>query len=301
MRVATFNVQNLRLRPDGRLDGARDRDTGESPLLDPEDRRLTAGVLARIDADVVALQEVFDSETLEFFHERFLLPAGLAPYPHRVCLPGNDGQGFDLAVLSRRPLSGVESHAAVTAAELGLDAGGVIPEDQPLFRRDCLRAGVDAITFFICHFKAPWPDPEAAWAVRQLEAQGVRRLVERHFPDPAAALWLILGDLNDPRTPPEGRDRAIAPLTEGFAVDLGQRVPEAERWTWFDSEDKRRSRPDRMLASPALAARFPDAVPKVLRAGLGREAGGGGRLTGTGYHRPHASDHAALYIDLPGL
>ena len=58
MRIATFNVQNLRLRHvagHARLDGARDGDVPEdnSPqamALDLADRRLTAAVLARADA-----------------------------------------------------------------------------------------------------------------------------------------------------------------------------------------------------------------------------------------------------------
>jgi hypothetical protein len=40
-----------------------------------------------------------------------------------------------------------------------------------------------------------------------------------------------------------------------------------------------------------------------LRAGLGHEAARheGPRLEGTGWHRPHASDHAALVVEFPGL
>ena len=45
------------------------------------------------------------------------------------------------------------------------------------------------------------------------------------------------------------------------------------------------------------------AVPEILRRGLGHEAGPGqgARLERVGLHRPHASDHAALVLDLPGL
>ena len=56
MRVATLNVQNLRLRSiDGqdRLHGAWDSDAPEGSDLDPIDRRLTAELLAEVDADVV--------------------------------------------------------------------------------------------------------------------------------------------------------------------------------------------------------------------------------------------------------
>ena len=87
MRIATFNLQNLRLRTrDGRsvLDGAADQDRPE--MLRPNDlaradRVETARVIASAQADLVALQEVFDLAALDFFHDRFLLDAGSPLYP----------------------------------------------------------------------------------------------------------------------------------------------------------------------------------------------------------------------------
>jgi endonuclease/exonuclease/phosphatase family metal-dependent hydrolase len=268
----------------------------EDAGLDPLDRRLTAAVIRDLRADVVALQEVFDVETLDHFHDRLLVPAGVAPYPYRVCLPGNDGRGLDVAVMSRVPLGAVVSHARLRAADLGLDAS---EGDQPLFRRDCLMVEVGELSLFVCHFKAPWPDPEAAWLVRRQEAEAVRRIVEERCGD-ADALWLIAGDLNDP-DPAGSPGRAIAPLEAPFAADLTLRVPPAERWTLHDPATGRRFLPDALLASPALAARWPDAVPEIVREGLSREAGPGPRLPQVGEHRPHASDHAALVVEFPGL
>lgn len=304
MRIATFNVQNLRLRhSDGadRLDGARDGDMPENVGLDPIDRRLTASVIRDLDADVLALQEVFDAATLDHFHDRLLLSTGLAPYPFRICLPGNDGRGLDVAVLSRVPPGRVTSHASLRAADLGLAARDPVG-DQPVFRRDCLVVEVGPITLFVCHFKAPWPDAAASWPVRRLEAEAVRRIVEARFDDPDEAFWLILGDLNDP-DPPGAAARAIAPLEAPFAVDLARRMPETERWTLHDPATGLRFMPDGMLASPRLARDWPDAVPRAVREGLGLEAGpaAGLRLAGVGEHRPHASDHAALVVAFEGI
>ncbi len=128
MRIATFNVQNLRLRhPMGhpRFDGARDGDVpqdsrSQAAALDLADRRLTAAVLAHADAEVVCLQEVFDIEALDFFHDHLLRHAGGHVYPHRFCFPGNDGAGRDVALMSRRPVDEVVSHAKLTAADLDL-------------------------------------------------------------------------------------------------------------------------------------------------------------------------------------
>ena len=61
------------------------------------ERDLTAAVLRQADANVVALQEVFDLATLDRFHDRVLTPAGVEAYPHCVCLPGNDGRGLMFA------------------------------------------------------------------------------------------------------------------------------------------------------------------------------------------------------------
>jgi endonuclease/exonuclease/phosphatase family metal-dependent hydrolase len=309
MRIATFNVQNLRLRHSSggaRLDGARDADVAEdagpeAEALDPVDRRLTAAVIREADADVVALQEVFDEDTLDHFHDHVLLPAGVTPYPHRVCRQGNDGRGLDVAVMSRRPFDTVAGHADLRPEDLRLDP----PEgfgDQPVFRRDCLMLGIGRLTLLVCHFKAPWPDAAASWPVRRLEAEAVRRILEARFPDPAEALWLIAGDLNDPDAPGSA-GRAIAPLEAPFAVDLSLRMPPPERWTCVDPGSGRTFLPDLLLASPRLAAEWPDAAPHALRAGLSREAGprAGPRLPHVGEHRPHASDHAALVVDLPGL
>lgn len=302
MRVATFNVQNMRLRMrDGvpQLDGAEDRDdrTRVIPGLDRMDRRLTAAVLREIDADVVALQEVFDQETLDFFHDRYLTVDGFRPYPERICLPGNDGRGLDVAVMSRLPLQDVRSHADVTRRALGLE-GGEKP-DAPALRRDCLMVTVQGVTLVICHFKAPYPDPVAAWTTRREEAEVVRHLIDTRFGDDA--LWLILGDLNEPD--PEGHAAAIAPLLPPFSIDLLDRLAPTDRWTYFNADTNRPSRPDAMLASPALAGRFPAARPQVQRIGMARDvpATEAERLAPVGWHRPHASDHAALWVDFDAL
>lgn len=306
MRIATLNVQNLRLRHvDGQdhLHGAWDGDDPEDTALDPIDRRLTAQLLAALDADFVALQEVFDLETLDYFHDRFLLPAGVAPYPHRVCVPGNDGRGLDVAVMSRQSVSALKSHVALKPDDLPFDLPKGVNCDVPIFRRDCLMVTIGPLTLVLCHFKSPYPDAAQAWTTRRLEALATRHLIEKRFKTPAQDLWLIVGDLNEPAVADAQNGRAIAPLETGFAIDLMQRVPEAERWTYFDPHSGLYHCPDAMLASPALAWKYPDATPFVMRKGLGAEAARfrGLRFARVGNHRPHASDHAAVAIDLPDL
>lgn len=306
MRIATLNAQNLRLqRISGqkKLHGAWDADAPEDTRFDPIDRRLTAELLVGLDADVVALQEVFDLETLDYFHREYIQPTGAAPYEHRICLPGNDGRGLDVAMMSRRPVSTVQSNAAVTLADLDIAPPDGMDPERPIFRRDCLMVTVGPLICIVCHFKSPHPDADRAWNIRRMEAAATRRLVERRFRDPQSDLWLILGDLNEPRPAKPTAERAISPLESGFAVDLMMRIPETDRWTYFDPHSGLYHCPDAMLASPALAETYPASVPEIVRCGLGGEASRftGGRLRRVGEHRPHASDHAAVVIDFPGL
>ncbi|MFC6636902.1 endonuclease/exonuclease/phosphatase family protein [Sulfitobacter sediminilitoris] len=290
MRVATLNVQNLRLKTvDGqkKLHGAWDADAPEDERLDPIDRRLTAELLAELDADVVALQEVFDLQTLDYFHREYLQPAGAGLYEHRICLPGNDGRGLNVAIMSRRRVASVESHVAVTLADLDIVAPDGIDPERPIFRRDCLMVTIGQLTCVICHFKSPYPNADKAWKIRRMEAVATRRLIEQKFRMPQSDLWIILGDLNEPRSSGPKVDRAIAPLETEFSVDLMMRIPEADRWTYYDPHSDLYHCPDAMLASPALAEEYPTSKPKVICRGLGTEAsrfkgGGFAKLEDTG-------------------
>lgn len=299
MRIATFNVQNLRLRvaAAGRhFDGARDDVRPPSKLnpeeraLDLEDRALTAQLIAEADADVLALQEVFDQRTLDAFHDAYLVPRS-ARYPHRICVKGNDGMRH-VAFLSRLPLRDVRSNAGATYADLGLAPPPGPAAFARAFRRDCLTAVCGGVRLFNVHFKAP-TDP-ASLAVAALEAQAVRRLVERSFPDPSAAHWLVLGDVNLSDVP---SGDILAVLTEDFAVDLGAALPPEARWTMFEQASGRYLRPDRILASPTLAPRC--CALAVRREGMSRiaEADSGSRFERVGQLRPHASDHALLSVE----
>ncbi|MFY0692147.1 MAG: endonuclease/exonuclease/phosphatase family protein [Paracoccaceae bacterium] len=311
MRVATFNLQNLRLRlREDRpvLDGAADQDGTDQPRSVAQaraDRVETARVIAACNADVVALQEVFDLAALEFFHDQFLTETGAQPYPHRYCIKGNDGRSRNVAALCRpRPLE-VKSHAELTGADLGLTDLPADLRDHPLFRRDCLELAFDTVTIFICHFKAPYPDADQTHTVREAEARAVRAIIEARFADPAQERWIILGDFNEPAHGRHAPVSALAPLKSGFAVDLLDRLKPGADWTYEAPVAHLRSRPDRIFLSPALARDYPDTNPRILRSGMevvkypaDDPADPADRGTGT---HPRASDHALVFADFPGL
>ena len=308
MRIATFNLQNLRLRARGGrpvLDGAADQDRPEilRPIeLARADRIETAKVIASAQADILALQEVFDLAALDFFHDRFLLEEGSSPYPHRYCLKGNDGRGLNVAALSRRQPIRVRGHAELTGADLGLTGLPADLRDHPIFRRDCLELEYDAFTLFVCHFKAPYPDVAKAHFVRETEARAVRKIVEARFADPKRDRWIILGDFNEPARIPANSRSALEPLKFDFAIDLLDRLPLGSDWTYEMPDTHLHSRPDRIFVSPSLANEYPDVRPQIIRSGMEqvRQIPMNG-LPSAAHGGPHASDHALVYADFPEL
>lgn len=299
MRIATFNLQNLRLRSrQGRpvLDGAADGDVPEaerSVARDIADRERTAEVIRAAAADVVALQEVFDLAALDFFHDRFLRPSGIPAYPWRHCFPGNDGRGLNVAALCRRRPVRAISHASRSGRDLGLTDLPPDLRDRPLFRRDCLQLDFETVTLFVCHFKAPYPDAARAHVVREAEARGVRRLVEARFAKPGHERWIVLGDFNEPARGEGPTGSALGPLKTGFATDLMDRLTPGSDWTYETPVTHLHSRPDRILVSPRLAREYPEVRPQILRSGMKRAPDRA--------EHPHASDHALVWAEFSGL
>jgi len=110
IRLATYNVENLFRE-------------GENAKPEREMKAL-ADVLRRIDADVVALQEVESEATLRWFLETYASDLG---YVYVVSPDAGDARGIEQSVISRFPLGGVRQW-------VGERLGGVHPElygDQP--------------------------------------------------------------------------------------------------------------------------------------------------------------------------
>ncbi len=102
IRLATYNVENLYDdRDDPALDDRFERDPGTKPL---EHRRAVADVIRRIDADVIALQEVESLDALRWFLDE----QGLAgQYPHVVSKDAGDGRGIEQSIISRFPITNI--------------------------------------------------------------------------------------------------------------------------------------------------------------------------------------------------
>jgi endonuclease/exonuclease/phosphatase family metal-dependent hydrolase len=178
VRVATWNVHDLfddvdRLVPPGELDTVPSEAEVDAKLA------RVAGVLARVDADVVLLQEVENVGILE----RLASEAG---YPVSRLVEGNDPRGIDVALLSRLPLVVYVSHVH--------DRG---PDGRLLWPRDCVEAHLDASRPLVVvgsHLSSALSDggTRRAW-----QAARMRELADAASAADPTAVVLAGGDLND--------------------------------------------------------------------------------------------------------
>jgi uncharacterized protein len=197
VRLATWNVHDLfdaedRLLPPG----------AEDPVLSPAEveAKLEAirAVLARLDADVVLLQEVENSALASELAAR-------AGYLEARLVEGNDPRGIDVAVLSRLPVARYVSHAAER------DASG-----RALWPRDCVEVHLEAagrrIAIVASHLSSRLSDDGTRRAEQAARMRAIADALGAADPD---ALLLAGGDLNDPPSAP-----ALAPLAgDGAYVD----------------------------------------------------------------------------------
>jgi len=323
LRIMTFNVENMLERFDFKrfkkehgndasdFERHIDRDRQFRTywkFLDDNSRDFTALAIRDARPDIVCLQEVESLRALRAFDDKYVRPICDLDFRHKLLIEGNDGRGINVGVMSRLAMDTAATHQASTCRDLDFDPPGKLQPDERIFRRDCLELRIEhegrPLTLFICHFKSMSGTRRRTRPVRQAEAKAVRRIIERRFPDPANADWLIAGDLND-YTETDGepdQEHGLGALIDGgFSVDLVKRIPDPmARWTHYYAGDRSYHQLDYLLASPALAARNKDAVPTVIRAGQpGRaERYTGKRFPKIGWKRPKASDHCPVVVEL---
>lgn len=309
-------------------------------------RQLTALAIAAARADILCLQEVDNIEALKAFEYGYLFKMVGEGYRNKYTSTGNDSRGIDVAVMMReethhgQPIEFVRmtSHAHVTFEQFGLHtpelaALGIEPFER-IFRRDCLEVDVKVgglpLTIYSLHLKsmgAPrngMPGREASMPVRFAEAKAARRIIEDRFGKDHAGdkRWVICGDLNDYRErivisgdahagyqfKPVGEQVSSLDvlLSDGFAVNVVEKLPEMERWTLYHTRgplERHLCQLDYVLLSPLLARQNAAATPDIIRNGQpwrtifppGQEVE---RFPRVGWDRPKASDHCPVAITL---
>lgn len=241
LRIATWNVANY--GPAARVTAAGYR--SDYPKPEAEKAALRA-VLHRLDADVVALQEMGPPSYLEEL-ARDLAREGLS-YPHRAV--AEDGEPRRNALLSRLPLQDVR-----TSRDLEFSYQGKTTR----LRRGLLEARVltvgGELNVVVLHLKSPLSDDPRdprADGLRRAEAGAVRAHLLERFPDPRRAAFLLLGDCNE--VPP---GPAVQALRRRGRTELLRLVPAADErgdsWTHHYRRGETYARVDLVLVSPALA------------------------------------------------
>jgi len=309
VRVATFNVENLFARfkfeedvdPQRAVRDGWNVDETVFRIQDEDSKRLTGLTIREANADVIALQEVENLDTLKRFRSQYL--GGLRAYRYVVAIDGNDPRLIDVAVLSRLPLVHARTYQHLRA------------ERSPLFSRDCLEVDVDVggrtLTLFVNHLKSmlDQDDPENGRrntrARRMLQARTVKRIVTDRFgPDAGNAPFVILGDLNDYlQTDAQGKPGILGLVRWDQVENVVERLPDDDRWThYFPGQGSLLEgyrQLDYLLVSRSLAAATP-ALPSIVRKGLptGATRYTGPRFDGVGRVWPKASDHCPVVMDL---
>ncbi len=112
-----------------------------------KDKSITGETIQALDVDVIALQEIENLDTLRKFRTEYL--GGRKSYPYAIVIDGNDPRRIDVAILSRYPLTNIQTHSHLWSTELR----------WYLFSRDCPVADVQgptnfSFTLFVNHFKS---------------------------------------------------------------------------------------------------------------------------------------------------
>ncbi|MFT6142900.1 MAG: putative extracellular nuclease [Myxococcota bacterium] len=315
MRIATFNVENLFTRylfargvdTDRAVQHGFSSEDLRYRLQDPGAKQITAQAMQACRADVFALQEVEDLDTLKKFRDQYL--GGREAWPHAIVIDGNDPRRIDVGVLSRLPIVHARSWQHLWNPA----------DDAPRFDRDCLEVdvyepGMGTVTLYINHFKSMRAPNRSTGPGRKLtrdkrvgQSRAVKAVVRERFGDAVnEAAFVVLGDLNDHLEPSaEGRS-GIRELVEWDAVEnVVDRLPANDRWTHHFQGYKQKNLPpahrqlDYILPSRKLAA-LNAGLPHIERRGLPRrtERFTGKRFEGIGKHRPKASDHCPVFWDI---
>ncbi|MCL4220084.1 MAG: endonuclease/exonuclease/phosphatase family protein [Phycisphaerales bacterium] len=230
IRIATYNVENLfDDKDDPNLSGRFEDIDDTKPV---SQLKAVAETIVRIDADILAVEEIESLDALIEFRDGYLQGLG---YEYVVSLDAGDERGIEQAVLSRFPI--VEQRQWVKKP-----LGGVHPDrygngenwyaGQPIaFHRSPLMVTVEvpgsvtggqpyALTLLAVHHKSG--APAGYW--REAESKGVLEVIAGLMAENPQRNLVVLGDFN--ATP---ADRSFQMYLEGGLIDiLGQR--EGPEW-----------------------------------------------------------------------
>ena len=256
VRVATFNLQNY-LIMDRMVEGKWRRDY---PKPEREKRALRS-ILKKIDADVVAFQEMGERPFLNELWMDLNVTKGPV-YPHAIWMPAGDTEEVrHLALFSKIPFGVVRMHHDIEYPYFG---------DRKTPDRGVLEVTFDTNgtewKLINLHLKSKWTerkdDPEATIR-REREARAIRDYLRKTNPPESKPHYLVVGDFNDHRN--------SAPLRRFLQVNdtvLTSMIPcedsRGHRWTQHWAKADSYSRFDYILATPPMLKRLVVGSAKIV-------------------------------------
>ncbi len=243
--IASYNVLNLF----DEYDDPYHQDGGTEPKPREQIEEL-AKTIRRIDADVLALQEVENRGYLERFVRAMLPDMG---YEHVVCVEGNDRRGIDCAVLSRHPVGPVTSYRHVRFPD---GKGGMMSFHRDLIRVRIEPDGQPGFDVFVVHLKSKRGGAESE-RIRVSEAKQARRILDDLLHRDRDARFVICGDFND-----TWESKALLALRGKGKTVLKTFLDDLPKAAASYNKEPHRSIIDFILCSPALARGY---VPDSYR------------------------------------
>jgi endonuclease/exonuclease/phosphatase family metal-dependent hydrolase len=246
--VGTFNVMNL-------FDDYDDPylEQEQLPGKPAEEVRHLAETIHKLDADVLALEEVENRGVLEQFVHTHLADMG---YQEIELIEGNYVRGVDVALLSRFPLGPVTSYRHLDFT----DASG----RPQRFQRDLLQVrvrppGLAEFDVFVVHLKSKLGGEAETLPVRLAETSAIRGVFDNLLRQRPEAYFLLCGDFNDTIDSP-ALQRLIG-AGPGALRTLYADIPPEQQITFNHTH---LSMIDFILASPALAKTYVKDSYKIL-------------------------------------
>lgn len=291
IRIATYNVENLfDDKDDPNLTGRFEDIDDTKPISQCQ---AVADAIRRIDADILAVQEIESLDALIAFRDTYLQALH---YEHVVSLDAGDERGIEQAVLSRFPI--VDQRQWVKKP-----LGGVHPArygngenwyaGQPIaFHRSPLMVTVEVpgsvtrgepyqLTLLVVHHKSG--APANYW--REAESRGTIDLIAQLMVETPDRNLVLLGDFNATSS-----DRSFQMYLEAELVDVlaGREGPE-----WISHASGRRI--DHILANQHAMDQILPASAFILGTTTGPE---GIDWSQAALLPGYASDHYPVVVDL---
>ena len=252
LTIATYNIENY--GPADRMTEAGFRKDYPKPEAEKAALRT---VIRALGADVLVMQEMGGQPHLDELR-RDLKAAGL-DYPHHSLAAAADADRH-VAILAKRPLKGVTTHADLTFTYFGA---------KETVKRGLLEATIATaagdVTIFAVHLKSRFtdrPDDPMSAVPRAAEATAVRDRVLKRFPSPTDARFIVLGDCNDSRT-----SKAATFLQKRGKTEITVLLPAAdsrgEAWTHAYRKEDSYSRVDHIFVSPGLRSAVQNGAARI--------------------------------------